>query len=532
MGKKTNKVIANRLKANSVVGVNIYYCLKSAANVHIVTVTVTVTVTDSHGSISKLISSPPSRGTVSPSSLRQYAPPPTHKTHLRSSHTEPSNTRLIVGLAVAGFVFITLVTVCVTCCCWRKKKRQKAATYYTKPPPGGVDCKNKWPESPREHVIQFTRPEMIGVPVGVGGRWTASQQFSTSGQPLAITPERQPQAFNMNHNELSKATDGFSSSNLLGPGGSGYVHKNRREVAVKRLKSGSNQGERKFQAQVEIISRVHVHHRHLVSLAGAQRILVYEYVPNKTLDFHLHGMDCPAMKWETRIRIALGSAKGLAYLHQDCDPRIIHRDIKSSNILLDDNFETKVADFGLAKPASREDTHISTCIMDTFGYFTSEYASSGKITEKSYVFSFGVMLLELFTRRKPIDPTSYYSEESLVDWAGPLLAKALEDRYYDGTADPRLDGNYEPSQVARMVSCTAASIHHSAKRRRKMSQIVRVLESNKLIEDNLDEALKPQRMECTLSVSQSPDTPTSIVNYTMAYNNDMKSFMEKLGKVW
>ncbi|KAI3717124.1 hypothetical protein L1987_68505 [Smallanthus sonchifolius] len=202
----------------------------------------------------------------------------------------------------------------------------------------------------------------------------------------------------------------------------------------------------------------------------------------------MKGMNCPVMKWETRIRIALGSAKGLAYLHEDCDPRIIHRDIKSSNILLDYNFEL-VADFGLAKLASGDDTHISTRVMGTFGYFAPEYASSGKLTEKSDVFSFGVMLLELLTGRKPIDPTR------------PLLAKALEDKNYSGLVDPRLEGDYETIEVARMI--------------------VRALEGDGSL-DALNDTLKPQRMESTLSVNQSPDTPTSIVYDTMAYTNDMR----------
>ncbi|KAF5765115.1 putative protein kinase RLK-Pelle-PERK-1 family [Helianthus annuus] len=471
-------------------------------------------------------SSPPPPFKRSPPPPRSYSPPTnsTRKAHRESPHSNTSNEELIVGLVVAGFVFMTFVMICITCC--RRKKKQKAAAYYTKPPPGGDYYKNQWPDSPREHVIQFTRPEMIGVPVGVSGKWAASPR----------TP-KMPLAFNMNHfsyNELSTATDGFSQANLLGQGGFGYVHKgilaNGHEVAVKRLKSGSNQGDREFQAEVEIISRVH--HRHLVSLVGysiadAQRILVYEYVPNKTLDFHLHGKHCPVMKWETRMRIALGSAKGLAYLHEDCDPRIIHRDIKSSNILLDYNFEAKVADFGLAKLASVEDTHISTRVVGTFGYLAPEYASSGKLTEKSDVFSFGVMLLELLSGRKPIDPTSNRMEDGLVDWAGPLLAKALEDRNYNGLVDPRLEGNYEPHEVARMVSCTAASIRHAAKRRPKMSQIVRVLEGDGSL-DTLNDALKPHRMESTLSENQSHDTPTSIVHDTKAYNNDMKSFVEKV----
>ncbi|KAL9993632.1 putative protein kinase RLK-Pelle-PERK-1 family [Helianthus debilis subsp. tardiflorus] len=122
------------------------------------------------------------------------------------------------------------------------------------------------------------------------------------------------------------------------------------------------------------------------------------------------------MDWQTRMRIALGSAKGLAYLHEDCHPRIIHRDIKSANILLDHEYEAKVSDFGLAKLTTGNDTHVSTRVMGTFGYLAPEYASSGKLSEKSDVFSFGVMLLEILTGRKPIDPETEYMNDSLVEW--------------------------------------------------------------------------------------------------------------------
>lgn len=334
---------------------------------------------------------------------------------------------------------------------------------------------------------------------GGGGGWHAPPPDTTSSPPLPH-PHEAPRLGGkgtFTYEELAAATGNFSAANLLGQGGFGYVHKGLlpggRAVAVKQLKSGSGQGEREFQAEVDIISRVH--HRHLVSLvgyciAGARRVLVYEFVPNKTLEFHLHGKGRPVMQWSTRLRVALGAAKGLAYLHEDCHPRIIHRDIKSANILLDNSFEAQVADFGLAKLSSDANTHVSTRVMGTFGYLAPEYASSGKLTEKSDVFSYGVMLLELLTGRRPIDSRSSFLEDSLVDWARPALSRALADGDYDGVADPRLQGNYDAVEMARLVACAAASVRHSAKKRPKMSQIVRALEGDVSLED-LNEGVRP-----------------------------------------
>ncbi|KZV29632.1 protein RNase P 1, chloroplastic/mitochondrial-like [Dorcoceras hygrometricum] len=299
------------------------------------------------------------------------------------------------------------------------------------------------------------------------------------------------------YEELSMATDGFSTANLLGQGGFGYVHRgvlpNGKEVAVKQLKAGSGQGEREFQAEVEIISRVH--HKHLVSLVGycitgSQRMLVYEFVPNNTLEFHLHGKGRPTMDWPTRLKIALGAAKGLSYLHEDCHPKIIHRDIKASNILLDFNFEAKVADFGLAKFSSDANTHVSTRVMGTFGYLAPEYASSGKLTEKSDVFSFGVMLLELITGRRPVDTSQSFMDDSLVDWARPVLTRALDDGNFDTLVDPRLQIDYHQNEMARVVACAAACVRHSARRRPRMSQVVRALEGDVSLSD-LNEGIRP-----------------------------------------
>ncbi|KAM0899641.1 hypothetical protein ACQ4PT_021162 [Festuca glaucescens] len=220
-------------------------------------------------------------------------------------------------------------------------------------------------------------------------------------------------------------------------------------------------------------------------------MLVYEFVPNKTLEFHLHGKGLPPMAWATRLRIALGSAKGLAYLHEDCQPRIIHRDIKSANILLDNNFEAMVADFGLAKLASDNNTHVSTRVMGTFRYLAPEYASSGRLTEKSDVFSYGVVLLELLTGRRPIDATTQlFLEDGLVDWARPALSRALAGGDYDAVADPRLEGSYDPVEMARVAASAAACVRQSAKKRPKMSQIVRALEGDMSLED-LNEGVRP-----------------------------------------
>ncbi|KAI4376302.1 hypothetical protein MLD38_014082 [Melastoma candidum] len=313
-----------------------------------------------------------------------------------------------------------------------------------------------------------------------GSNYSATEQpYSPPSPALALSVAKGT----FTYEELKLATNGFSRANLLGEGGFGFVHKgmlpDRKEVAVKQLKAGSGQGEREFQAEVETISRIH--HRHLVTLTGyciaeTQRMLVYEFVPNKTLWFHLHGKDRPTMDWPTRLKIAVGSAKGLSYLHEDCHPKIIHRDIKAANILLDSEFEAKVADFGLARFISDADTHVSTRVMGTFGYLAPEYASSGKLNEKSDVYSFGVVLLELISGNRPIDRTNPGIDGGLVKWARPRLARALEDGNFDSLADPRLQNNYNHSEMARMIACAAACVQHAAHNRPKMGQVVRALE--------------------------------------------------------
>ncbi|XP_038714114.1 putative proline-rich receptor-like protein kinase PERK6 [Tripterygium wilfordii] len=489
-----------------------------------------------------------------PSKSSRHSPPPPRSlsppSHGSSSNNGDSkgssvNQPVLIGVLVgAGVLFILMVVLC--CVCSKKKKKppkHDQMPYYVNQSHhhnGGDQYYNNWHDSPHQRTDQFSG---LTPPPGAGhGGWhmsppppppgpvSSDMSSNYSGAHGPVLPPPHPSVAlgfsqsSFTYDELAAATGGFSQANLLGQGGFGYVHKgvlpNGKEIAVKSLKSGSGQGEREFQAEVDIISRVH--HRHLVSLvgyciAGSQRMLVYEFVPNGTLEFHLHGKGGQQMDWSSRIKIALGSAKGLAYLHEDCHPKIIHRDIKASNILIDTTFEAKVADFGLAKLSSDNFTHVSTRVMGTFGYMAPEYASSGKLTDKSDVFSFGVMLLELITGRRPVDPTGEM-EDSLVDWARPLCLSALETGNYDELADPFMEGNYVEHEMARMVACAAASIRHSARRRPKMSQILRALEGDVQLED-LNEGMKPGQS----SIFSSPTTGSSDYDNS-SYSTDMRKF--------
>ncbi|XP_020870884.1 proline-rich receptor-like protein kinase PERK7 isoform X2 [Arabidopsis lyrata subsp. lyrata] len=423
--------------------------------------------------------------------------PPTSNGGSNSSSNDGLNIGAVIGLvAAAGLLFIVMILLCV--CCFRKKKKKSKLDqmpYYGS---------NAYAAGKRNWQPMPSPPAPVSGGANVIHSGEMSSNFSSGPYAPSLPPPHPSVAMGFNNStftyeELAAATQGFSKDRLLGQGGFGYVHKgilpNGKEIAVKSLKAGSGQGEREFQAEVEIISRVH--HRHLVSLVGycsnegGQRLLVYEFLPNDTLEFHLHGKSGTVMDWPTRIKIALGSAKGLAYLHEDCHPKIIHRDIKASNILLDHNFEAKVADFGLAKLSQDNYTHVSTRVMGTFGYLAPEYASSGKLTEKSDVFSFGVMLLELITGRRPVD-LSGDMEDSLVDWARPLCMSAAQDGEYGELVDPFLENQYEPYEMARMVACAAAAVRHSGRRRPKMSQIVRTLEGDASLDD-LDDSVKPRQ---------------------------------------
>ncbi|XP_071937672.1 proline-rich receptor-like protein kinase PERK8 isoform X1 [Coffea arabica] len=396
---------------------------------------------------------------------------------------------VVMAIGFVGFLAFGLVVLGV----WlARKQRKKGAPFnigYTMPSPYASSQNSDSSFLRNQHSVHSPLHSAHLAGSASGNNFMYSPEAGGIGNSRSWFP----------YEELAAATKGFSENNLLGEGGFGCVYKgvlaDGREVAVKQLKAGGGQGEREFRAEVEIISRIH--HRHLVSLVGycisdCQRILVYDYVPNNTLHYHLHYESRPVMNWATRTKVATGAARGIAYLHEDCNPRIIHRDIKSANILLDDNFEARVADFGLAKLAMELDacTHVSTRVMGTFGYMAPEYATTGKLTEKSDVFSFGVVLLELITGRKPVDASQPLGDESLVEWARPLLSHALESDNFDGLVDPRLGNNFVESEVFRMIEAAAACVRHLASKRPRMSQVVRALDSISEISD-ITNGMKP-----------------------------------------
>ncbi|KAJ7971178.1 Receptor-like kinase [Quillaja saponaria] len=418
----------------------------------------------------------------------------TNLNNVSSTHTGGLNTGGAVAIGtVVGIIMLSIVVMAGWFLQKRKKKGMGSKVGHNMPSPFS---------SSQNSGTLFLRPYSPQPLVGSG-----------SGSDFLYSPSEAGGISNSRswfmYEELAQATDGFSAKNLLGEGGFGCVYKgllrDGREVAVKQLKVGGGQGEREFRAEVEIISRVH--HRHLVSLVGYcisehQRLLIYDYVPNDTLHYHLHGEDKTVMDWATRIKVAAGAARGIAYLHEDCHPRIIHRDIKSSNILLDNNFEAQVADFGLAKLALDSYTHVTTRVMGTFGYMAPEYATSGKLTEKSDVYSFGVVLLELITGRKPVDASQPVGEESLVEWARPLLSHALESEDFEGLVDQRLEKTYVENEMFRMIEAAAACVRHSAAKRPRMSQVVRALDSLDEFSD-LSNGMKPGQSEVFDAAQQS-----------------------------
>ncbi|TVU34289.1 hypothetical protein EJB05_16120 [Eragrostis curvula] len=304
-------------------------------------------------------------------------------------------------------------------------------------------------------------------------------------------------------NELKCATRNFRPESLLGEGGFGCVFKGWIEengtapvkpgtgltVAVKTLNHDGLQGHKEWVAEVDFLGNLQ--HPHLVKLVGYcieddQRLLAYEFMPRGSLENHLFRtamqyLESLPLPWAIRMKIALGAAKGLAFLHEEAERPVIYRDFKTSNILLDADYNAKLSDFGLAKDGPEGDkTHVSTRVMGTYGYAAPEYVMTGHLTSKSDVYSFGVVLLEMMTGRRSMDKNRPNGEHNLVEWARPYLG---ERRRFYKLVDPRLDGNFSIKGAQKTAQLAHACLSRDPKARPLMSQVVEVLKPLQNLKD-------------------------------------------------
>ncbi|KAL3526662.1 hypothetical protein ACH5RR_011318 [Cinchona calisaya] len=285
--------------------------------------------------------------------------------------------------------------------------------------------------------------------------------------------------------ELQTATNNFSSKNILGKGGFGNVYKGFLQdgtaVAVKRLKDGNAAGgERQFQTEVEMISLAV--HRNLLRLYGfcmtaSEKLLVYPYMSNGSVASRLKAK--PVLDWGTRKRIAIGAARGLLYLHEQCDPKIIHRDVKAANILLDDYCEAVVGDFGLAKLLDHQDSHVTTAVRGTVGHIAPEYLSTGQSSEKTDVFGFGILLLELITGQRALEFGKAANQKgAMLDW----VKKIHQEKKLDILVDRDLKNNYDCVELEEMVQVALLCTQYLPSYRPKMSEVIQMLEGDGLAE--------------------------------------------------
>ncbi|XP_062006732.1 leucine-rich repeat receptor protein kinase HPCA1 [Rosa rugosa] len=357
----------------------------------------------------------------------------------RAAHKKSVSTGVVIGIAI-GCTFLVLGLVGVGIYAIRQKRRAERAIGLSRP-------FASWAPSGKDSG---------GAPQLKGARW-----FS--------------------YEELKKCTNNFSDNNEIGSGGYGKVYRGMFAdglvVAIKRAQQGSMQGGLEFKTEIELLSRVH--HKNLVGLVGfcfeqGEQMLVYEYMPNGTLRESLSGRSGIHLDWKRRLRITLGSARGLAYLHELANPPIIHRDIKTTNILLDEHLTAKVADFGLSKLVSDSGKgHVSTQVKGTLGYLDPEYYMTQQLTEKSDVYSFGVVMLELITAKQPIEKGKYIVREV-------RMVMNKDDEEYYGLRE-LIDRNIRNSGpligFARFLELAMQCVEESAADRPTMSDLVKAVET-------------------------------------------------------
>ncbi|XP_047954635.1 receptor-like cytoplasmic kinase 176 [Salvia hispanica] len=344
--------------------------------------------------------------------------------------------------------------------------------------------------------IRADSPRRDGLSTPRDGRETSSRRSSFS---LPVTPHGEGDILEFSNlkifsfNDLRTATRNFRPDSVLGEGGFGCVFKGWVDettfkaakpgtgmvIAVKRLNQDGLQGHKEWLTEINYLGQLY--HPNLVKLVGycledEHRLLVYEFMPRGSLENHLfrRAAHFQPLSWSLRMKVALGAAKGLEYLHSP-EARVIYRDFKSSNILLDSNYNAKLSDFGLAKDGPVDGkSHVSTRVMGTYGYAAPEYMATGHLTSRSDVYSFGVVLLEMLTGRRVLDKNLPHGEQNLIQWARPFLASK---RRVLRVIDARIQGQYTPNAALKAATLAVRCLAAEPKQRPKMKEVVAALEA-------------------------------------------------------
>ncbi|KAM7488651.1 hypothetical protein LguiB_026135 [Lonicera macranthoides] len=365
-------------------------------------------------------------------------------------------------------------------------------------------------------------------------------QESNSGEKLTVSSSLQSEQLcrRFSLSEILSATHNFDESLVIGQGGFGKVYKGvvdsgANTVAVKRLNSLSKQGAPEFWTEISMLSKYR--HSHLVSLLGYcdnyyEMILVYEYMVHGTLADHLHknsknGFGDSCLSWVQRLKICIGAARGLDYLHTGTgiQHRVIHRDVKSTNILLDENWAAKISDFGMSKigPANQSCTHISTHVKGTFGYVDPEYFLTRRLTRKSDVYSFGVVLLEVICGRPAVDSTLHEDQRGLARWAQHCIKEGKVDQI----VDPNIRGQIQSNCLSAFVQIADQCLDILPKKRPTMAEVVAWLEFALSLQQKRDSSILEEDIFNNGAVSDSQENKVSESqeNADSSANRDIRS---------